>query len=431
VEADATITLGSVSAYLEPDEPSLAALRAGVALALDLDIPITAVRGYINLSDVLEMLGAHEEAATAAGEGLDLAARSGLARTLGSYLIGNQAEPLLRLGRWAEADELTAQALAALPEGVFAATLRQVRAELAVLRGRYDEGEAEMQAARRYLIDISEFQFALPVHYTTALIALGRGHPQAARAAVAAALAQRLPQESARYAWPLLWLGLRVEADDAVRARDRRQAVPDTVTRRVTELTALAGVLAGPPPAARGYRALAAAERARAEGAGETAAWTAAVAAWRPAAEPHPLAYALLRLAEAHTAAGERAAAGPAVAEAHALAERIGAEPVAAEAAALARRARLSLGGPADDGAAAPAPRAAPADELARFGLTDREREVLLLLAAGRSNPEIARELYISAKTASVHVSNILAKLGVSGRVEAAAVVHRLGAGSP
>ena len=67
------------------------------------------------------------------------------------------------------------------------------------------------------------------------------------------------------------------------------------------------------------------------------------------------------------------------------------------------------------------------ADELARFGLTDREREVLALLAAGRSNPEIARALFISAKTASVHVSNIMAKLGVSRRVEAAAIAHRLG----
>ena len=68
-----------------------------------------------------------------------------------------------------------------------------------------------------------------------------------------------------------------------------------------------------------------------------------------------------------------------------------------------------------------------PRTKLARFGLTDREREVLLLLADGRSNPEIAQALFISPKTASVHVSNILAKLGVGGRVEAAAVVHRLG----
>jgi DNA-binding CsgD family transcriptional regulator len=87
-----------------------------------------------------------------------------------------------------------------------------------------------------------------------------------------------------------------------------------------------------------------------------------------------------------------------------------------------------AAGAPAAGAPAAGAPAAGvPADELARFGLTDREREVLLLLAGGRSNPEIAQALFISPKTASVHVSNILAKLGVGGRVEAAAVVHRLG----
>ena len=80
---------------------------------------------------------------------------------------------------------------------------------------------------------------------------------------------------------------------------------------------------------------------------------------------------------------------------------------------------------------AAPAAQPPPPDELARFGLTEREREVLALLAAGRSNPEIGRALFISTKTASVHVSNILAKLGVSGRVEAAAVAHRLGVYGP
>jgi DNA-binding NarL/FixJ family response regulator len=59
--------------------------------------------------------------------------------------------------------------------------------------------------------------------------------------------------------------------------------------------------------------------------------------------------------------------------------------------------------------------------------LTSREREVLRLIAAGRSNREIASVLFIAPKTASVHVSNILAKLGVDSRVEAAAVAHRLG----
>ena len=68
----------------------------------------------------------------------------------------------------------------------------------------------------------------------------------------------------------------------------------------------------------------------------------------------------------------------------------------------------------------------APADGLARFGLTSREREVLGVLAQGRSNREIARTLFISPKTVSVHVSSILAKLGVASRVQAATVVARL-----
>ena len=120
VEADATITLGVAISYLGPAEAGLGPLRSGVALALELGIPATAVRGYVNLSDVLELLGRHREAARTAGEGLELAARAGLSRMLGSYLISNQAEPLLRLGEWAEADEMTARALRAVPEGVFA-----------------------------------------------------------------------------------------------------------------------------------------------------------------------------------------------------------------------------------------------------------------------------------------------------------------------
>ena len=68
---------------------------------------------------------------------------------------------------------------------------------------------------------------------------------------------------------------------------------------------------------------------------------------------------------------------------------------------------------------------------VAPLGLTARELEVLELVAAGRSNREIAAELFISAKTASVHVSNILAKLGVGSRGEAAATAYRLGLFDP
>jgi DNA-binding CsgD family transcriptional regulator len=386
---------------------------------------------------VLELLGQHAEAAQIARDGLELALRAGLARTFGSYLIGNQAEPLLRLGEWAEVDRLISAALTELPEGVFGATLEELRTELAALRGHYDEAARRLRDARRLVGDTIDVQFTQPLRFSEAMIALGRGDLAAARAAVAAGLAGTPVSWAARYAWPLVWLGLRIEADEATRYRDRREPVPPAVTERVAELTGLAGQLPTPAPPARGYQALAAAERARADGAGGEAAWAAAVAAWRAAAEPYPLSYALLRRAETATAGGDRDAATAAVNEARQLAESIGAGPIATEAGALIRRARLDPRRSAAEGAEetdgstgnakGSADDAAGPDELARFGLTEREREVLRLLAAGQSNPEIARVLFISAKTASVHVSNILAKLGVSGRVEAAAVAHRLG----
>jgi DNA-binding NarL/FixJ family response regulator len=95
---------------------------------------------------------------------------------------------------------------------------------------------------------------------------------------------------------------------------------------------------------------------------------------------------------------------------------------IGADVEALARRARIAL----DAGApsAPPEPDDSPA---ARLGLTPRELEVLALVAEGRTNRAIGETLYMSEKTASVHVSRILAKLGVHGRVEAAAVAHRLG----
>jgi len=273
-----------------------------------------------------------------------------------------------------------------------------------------------------------DLQVIQPSHYVASLLALGRGDKSAAREEVAAGLALGGPGAyGARYAWPLVWLGTRIEADEATHASARRQPVPETSQARRDELAAIAAELSSRTPETRGYQAMTAAEQARAAGTADPGTWAAAVTAWRSASEPYPLAYALLRLAEAYLAADDRPAAAAAVQEAYATADRLGAEPLAAEAAALAQRGRLSLV-PAAAATGESGRGEQAVDELAQFGLTDREREVLSLIAVGQSNREIAETLVISVKTASVHVSNILAKLGVGSRVEAAAIAYRLGA---
>jgi len=108
---------------------------------------------------------------------------------------------------------------------------------------------------------------------------------------------------------------------------------------------------------------------------------------------------------------------------AHAVAVRLGATPLRRELELLAQRGRVRLAAPADPAVAeSEAPSVA-----ASLGLTRREVEVLALVAAGRTNRQIGQALFIAPKTAGVHVSRILAKLGVAGRGEAAAVAHRLG----
>jgi DNA-binding CsgD family transcriptional regulator len=422
-EAEASITLGLVRGYLGASGEGLSDLRAGIALADGLGAPSTALRAYVNMSDVLELTGRHDEAVQAAREGMALADRVGLARSFGCYLAGNLAESLLRLGNWSEVDQLTTQALNMAPEGVFAATLLQLRAELAAMSGRYADAAADLRAARQALGQSNDAQFVKTLLYTEALAAHSRGDLGTARRLVADGLVSDLSSQYARYVWPLMWMAMRIEADQATLARDRREDVPAQIADRCQELARSAKALDGRTPLARGYHALITAEQARAAGDDDRQVWSAAADTWRRSGDPYPLAYALLRMAEVTAAAGDRASASRDVRQAHTLAREIGAIPLADEAVALARRARLSL----DE----PAVTARADDPLVRFGLTEREREILLLLAAGQSNPQIAQALFISAKTASVHVSNILAKLGVTGRVEAAAVAHRLGVVSP
>jgi DNA-binding CsgD family transcriptional regulator len=262
---------------------------------------------------------------------------------------------------------------------------------------------------------------------------------------------------------PLLWHGLRAEADHATAAWSRRGEVAGEGRRRADDLLAQADALldgteADAPPvrqAVEAYVALCRAEHSRLDGTGSIAAWVNAADALRPLGQPYPLAYARWREAEARLAERTRStAAVAALSDAYRVATALRAEPFRRRIEALAARARIDLtrlepaggGGGGETGTAEAAaasvgdrpaadarqdagtPAAVPAPLRA---LTARELDVLRLVAAGQSNRDIGDELFISQKTVSVHVSRILAKLGVRSRVQAAALVHQLDSAPP
>jgi len=137
-------------------------------------------------------------------------------------------------------------------------------------------------------------------------------------------------------------------------------------------------------------------------------------------------------------ARGARADAGRVLESSRTTAAQLDALPLQQLIADLDRRAGLAPAAPREAPAASSgtiprqaAPAAASLGGQSWEVLTAREREVVALVAAGRSNRQIATELFISEKTASVHVSNVLAKWGLRSRLEMAAVAHRLGAVEP
>jgi DNA-binding CsgD family transcriptional regulator/tetratricopeptide (TPR) repeat protein len=406
-EAGALIVLGCTIGHRGPLEEGLRHLRTAVELAQQGGDHETTLRAWANLSDTLELASRHREAVEAAAAGVALSEQVGLARRLGTFLAGNQAESLLRIGRAAEALELADRWRALDAETSSAASLEVIRSEVLVTLGLWDEAARSVASARAALGPTPPHQYQGHLSYVEGELARVAGRTDEVRAAVARGLLGHQEAMLGRYTWPLAWLGLRVEADLA----ETGAADP----ARVAELVDAAASYSTVPPAMHAFSRLAAAEAARASGADAPAAWREAAAEWRAVGQPLRLAYALRRLAAALVAAGERDEAATAAAEALELAAASRAEPLVAELEALIRRARLAT--PAGSAAVDPDP----------YGLTEREVDVLRLVAAGSSNAEIGAALFISPKTASVHVSNILGKLGVARRGEAAAIAHRLG----
>ena len=422
-QAAAVGELAMIESFSGDDAAALRMFAQASALARQAGAYRSLLFVAVNESHVLGGLGEHERAAHVARTGIASAHEYGLARSTGTFLAINVAEPLVALGRWDEATDVIEQALALSPPRVNRAGLRLLAAAIALCRGDLADSRALIATARTALGRVSflhvDTQFYLPLAQLEAEECLSEGRQADALDVVTAAVDRFDLLRDPRYGWPLLTTGARVCATlPAAALRDRGTAERAGVllgqlrtlaakmdvsgpVRQASRLTFAAEAGAGPPNTSAAEETL--------------ARWDAAAAAWDRVAQPYQLATATLRSAEAAMVAGDREGAAQRLRRAADLADQLGARLLSKEIAALARNARLALGTDHDAG---PAPR--------RLGLTAGEFEVLSLVTAGRSNPEIGAELFISAKTASVHVSSILAKLGVSSRGEAAAAAHRL-----
>ncbi|MEP7022417.1 MAG: AAA family ATPase [Actinomycetota bacterium] len=343
------------------------------------------------------------------------------------YLVNNAAVGLTWAGRTAEAAALIDPLTSGRPDRDHWEA-HVCRASIDVLRGDLEAAGRRFQQISAIISRFGSFGWDIGTAEAAADLALWRGRPDEALGIVKPALVSFKPPDLAFYCASMLTVGIRACADLADMARARRdEPAVSAALAAANDLASWADSQTVSPLADHPYsaqipadRATWDAERTRLAGASDPAAWATAARAWENLGRPHSAGYAWWRNAEAQLAAGQPRLAAEALRTAAVAAA--GHEPLLTQIRTLAQRARIPLGTPGTVPSAGH-----PADQPAPYRLTDRELAVLRLLTAGRTNAQIGAELYISPKTASVHVTSILRKLGVTSRVQAAARAERAG----
>jgi len=426
VEGHVTNTLGVNTAYLGDADEGLRLLWSARAIADEVGNLEDVGRAYANLLDVLRVAARYQQAADLGRESFEYLREHGLATTYGVGVLNYAGWSLYSLGRWSESLDLLEQARR-YPMRLNDEVMNLcVTSSIEACSGRFEQARAHLDAIHPLISRAIDTQLLLPYAEAQAQLGLWTGQPVDALSAVLEGIDRSEPLVGgniSRYG-PVYALGLRAAADVVARADDVAAAgARQSAVRLLADVERAHVEIEQHQPAhvqlAAPFRELCRAEMSRLEGRDDVENWRTAADRLATLSLGYFVAYARWRQSEATLQRDGRAAdAQQKLREAAMLATDLGARPLSMAIERLARRARVELGvSPAED--------ANPGD----LGLTAREIEVLRLVAAGKTNREIGEELFISDKTASVHVSHVLSKLGVSRRAEAAAIAARLGLG--
>ncbi len=419
-ESEVLNTLGMAQIALGHVDEGVGRLRRAIEVARENDDFDSLTTAYCNLADMLNLAGRTLDALQTAKEGMAATPRH-LTRSL-DWATMTVSELSLEAGDWEAARANLGPAPSRL-SGVLLISRQLREAELALGEGDEEVAARCLEAVGPLVAVSSEPQWIGPFGSLVGELCRRRRDLEGARAAVNEALDRmELCTDDVMRIARVTAIGARVEADWAQRARDLREPAQlrDALARSRIHTQRLRAAAEAGGPVERAFLAQGKADLARARARNDPALWSKAAAAWEDIDRPYHVAFMRWREAEAHVDAGERVAAGEAARAALVTARRLGARWLAEEVLALAERARLALG------SGEPARGQAVHDDDDPFGLTPRERQVLALLAEGATNRQIGAALFMAEKTASVHVSRILAKLGVQSRTQAAAVAHRL-----